>query len=100
MLTTPTGGILVALDRHPHHWYRCHLMSRSDYDRHRSIHRHRGLCLPEWGTVRRIRNQLKARLGLKVARHISPVGTPCFSLRLKDILSRVSANQVLIARGC
>lgn len=65
------------------------LISRFHYEKTRNII---GLCelkIPEWSVLRRMRQNVKARLDMVVSRFISPLGTPCFSLRLKDIIRQV-----------
>lgn len=65
------------------------IMSRSEYNRARDILGISGLSLPDWGTLNALRTRLKERFGFRVAETRSPLGTPCFSLNVKEIISQV-----------
>lgn len=67
-----------------------HKMSRSNYETQRGILKIRDLILPEWEVARQIRERLKLRFGLKVVQRLSPLGNPCFSLRVQDVIAQVS----------
>lgn len=64
-------------------------MSRSQYDRVRSIIKFCGVNLPEWGSLRHLRDSLKTRLGLNLAESKSPLGNPRFNLNVKEVLKQV-----------
>lgn len=65
------------------------LVSRFQYEKTRLIV---GLCdmtISEWSVLRRLRQRLKLRLNMIVVSVLSPLGTPCFRLRLEDIIAQV-----------
>ncbi|KAH9824991.1 hypothetical protein DFH28DRAFT_878023 [Melampsora americana] len=69
------------------------LMSTAEYNRIRSILRRvLKVDLPDLGHIKKIRSDLKARLGLRVLERISPLGNPCFTLSVCDIISQELSN--------
>ncbi|KAH9808465.1 hypothetical protein DFH28DRAFT_909450 [Melampsora americana] len=69
------------------------LMSTSEYNRIRSILKKvLKVDLPDLGHIKNIRSVLKARLGLRVLERISPLGNPCFTLSVCDIISQELSN--------
>ncbi|KAH9807976.1 hypothetical protein DFH28DRAFT_1088454 [Melampsora americana] len=69
------------------------LMSTAEYNRVRSILRRvLKVDLPDLGHIKKIRSDLKARLGLRVLERISPLGNPCFTLSVCDIISQELSN--------
>lgn len=65
-------------------------MSRVDYERVRVIIKIAGVTIPNWASVRKIRSDLCKRLGLNVVQSTSPLGNPCFSLDIQEIVAQVS----------
>ncbi|KAG0149083.1 hypothetical protein CROQUDRAFT_690934 [Cronartium quercuum f. sp. fusiforme G11] len=54
-----------------------------------------GLMVPNWASIQRIRADLCKCLGLKVANTTSPLGNPCFSLDIQEILKQELANPLV-----
>ncbi|EGG01479.1 uncharacterized protein MELLADRAFT_92137 [Melampsora larici-populina 98AG31] len=69
------------------------LMSTAEYNRIRSIlKRILEVDLPDLGHIKNVRTDLKDRLGLRVLESISPLGNPCFTLSVCDIISQELSN--------
>ncbi|KAH9807795.1 hypothetical protein DFH28DRAFT_1001874 [Melampsora americana] len=69
------------------------LMSTSEYNRLRRILKLViNFHLPEIGHVKDLRRELKDRLGLRVLEKTSPLGNPCFTLSVTDIISQELSN--------
>ncbi|KAH9820292.1 hypothetical protein DFH28DRAFT_1218255 [Melampsora americana] len=69
------------------------LMSTAEYNRLRRILKMViNFHLPEIGHVKDIRRELKDRLGLRVLEKTSPLGNPCFTLSVTDIISQELSN--------
>ncbi|KAH9809107.1 hypothetical protein DFH28DRAFT_1191574 [Melampsora americana] len=69
------------------------LMSTSEYNRLRRILKMViNFHLPEIGHVKEIRRELKDRLGLRVLEKTSPLGNPCFTLSITDIITQELSN--------
>ncbi|KAH9810402.1 hypothetical protein DFH28DRAFT_932887 [Melampsora americana] len=69
------------------------LMSTAEYNRLRSIlKRVLKVDLPDLSHIKNIRRDLKARLGLRVFERNSPLGNPCFTLSVCDIISQELSN--------
>ncbi len=69
------------------------IMSRSEYERIRSIMAICSVKLPGWAAVRALREKLKNRFSFNLSKNNSPLGTPCFSLRVRDIITQVGLAQ-------
>lgn len=68
------------------------LISRSQYQRLRSIFRICDVWLPDWGALRALKKNLKERLGLSIFERNSPSGTPLFGLNIQDIIKQDLSN--------
>ncbi|KAH9810721.1 hypothetical protein DFH28DRAFT_488008 [Melampsora americana] len=69
------------------------LMSTAEYTRIRCILKNvLQVFLPDLGHVKKIRTELKSRLGLRVLERTSPLGNPCFTLSITDIISQELSN--------
>ncbi|KAH9808247.1 hypothetical protein DFH28DRAFT_1196797 [Melampsora americana] len=69
------------------------LMSTAEYDRLRRILKMViNFHLPEIRHVKDLRRELKDRLGLRVLEKTSPLGNPCFTLSVADIISQELSN--------
>ncbi|EGG08209.1 uncharacterized protein MELLADRAFT_84994 [Melampsora larici-populina 98AG31] len=69
------------------------LMSTAEYTRIRCILKNvLHVDLPDLGHLKNIRKDLKARFGLRVLEQISPLGNPCFTLSVTDIISQELSN--------
>ncbi|KAH9814114.1 hypothetical protein DFH28DRAFT_972285 [Melampsora americana] len=69
------------------------LMSTAEYNRLRRILKMViNFHLPEIGHVKDLRKELKDRLGLRVLEQSSPLGNPCFTLSVTDIISQELSN--------
>ncbi|EGG02512.1 uncharacterized protein MELLADRAFT_91346 [Melampsora larici-populina 98AG31] len=69
------------------------LMSTAEYTRIRCILKNvLQVDLPDLGHLKNIRKDLKARLGLRVLEQTSPLGNPCFTLSVTDIISQELSN--------
>ncbi|KAH9824720.1 hypothetical protein DFH28DRAFT_877861 [Melampsora americana] len=66
------------------------LLSRSQYQRIRSIIRICGVKLPDWGVLRALTFRMKHRLGLELSEQTSLAGNPLFGLKIKTIITSVS----------
>ncbi|KAH9813636.1 hypothetical protein DFH28DRAFT_859275, partial [Melampsora americana] len=66
------------------------LLSRTQYQRIRSILRIGAVNIPEWGCLRALVKRLKKKLGLQLKEQIIPCGNPLFGLDVKIIISNVS----------
>ncbi|KAH9813110.1 hypothetical protein DFH28DRAFT_930296 [Melampsora americana] len=69
--------------------------SQEDYDRIQLIVKIGDLTIPHWASVRRIQQDLRKRLGLNVVKTISPLGHPCFSLDIQEIVAQELANPLV-----
>ncbi|KAH9807600.1 hypothetical protein DFH28DRAFT_938119 [Melampsora americana] len=68
-------------------------MSTAEYNRLRRILKLViNFHLPEIGHVKDLRRELKDRLGLRVLEKTSPLGNPCFTLSVTDIISQELSN--------
>ncbi|KAH9812611.1 hypothetical protein DFH28DRAFT_1177059 [Melampsora americana] len=69
------------------------LMSTAEYNRIRSIIKLvLKVDLPDLGHIKKIRNELKARLGLQILERTSPLGNPCFTISVCDVISQELGN--------
>ncbi|KAH9817521.1 hypothetical protein DFH28DRAFT_1155633 [Melampsora americana] len=68
------------------------LLSRSQYNRIRILFRICNVKIPDWSTVRALKNRLKKRVGLSISERISPTGTPLFGLNLQEIIKQDFSN--------
>ncbi|KAH9815307.1 hypothetical protein DFH28DRAFT_969339 [Melampsora americana] len=69
------------------------LMSTAEYTRIQCILKNvLQVFLPDLGHVKKIRTELKSRLGLRVLERTSPLGNPCFTLSVTDIISQELSN--------
>ncbi|KAH9813500.1 hypothetical protein DFH28DRAFT_1171408 [Melampsora americana] len=71
------------------------LLSRTQYQRIRSILRIMAVNLPEWGTLRALVKRMKKTLGLMIRERKSPLGNPLFGLDVKIIISNELANPLV-----
>ncbi|KAH9815246.1 hypothetical protein DFH28DRAFT_893321, partial [Melampsora americana] len=67
-------------------------MSRLEYDMVRSFTGLMGVKLPGYNSLREFRQQLKTRYQFEVAENLLPLGRPCFTLHVKQILSQELSN--------
>lgn len=65
------------------------LLSRQQYEKVRSIMKICNVSLPEWGTLRDVRDRLKKRFGINVSEAKSPLGNLCYGLKVKEVLEQV-----------
>ncbi|KAI9623290.1 hypothetical protein KEM48_009532 [Puccinia striiformis f. sp. tritici PST-130] len=65
------------------------LVSRAIYNRNRAIMTVCDIQLPAWSTVRSARKRIRTFLKSQIKTETSPFGTPCFSLSIEGILSRI-----------
>ncbi|KAH9809499.1 hypothetical protein DFH28DRAFT_1133401 [Melampsora americana] len=69
------------------------LMSTAEYNRIRSIIKLvLKVDLPDLGHIKKIRTELKARLGLQILERTSPLGNPCFTISVCDVISQELGN--------
>ncbi|KAH9810786.1 hypothetical protein DFH28DRAFT_1064014 [Melampsora americana] len=71
------------------------LLSRTQYQRIRSILRIGAVNLPEWGSLRALVKRLKKKFGLQLQERISPCGNPLFGSDVKIIISNELANPLV-----
>lgn len=67
------------------------LLSRQQYEKVRNVLKMCEVTLPEWGSLRRMREKLKERVGVTLAESKSPLGNPCFGLSVKEVLGQVTS---------
>ncbi|KAH9809142.1 hypothetical protein DFH28DRAFT_1036566 [Melampsora americana] len=73
------------------------LMSTAEYKRIRCILKKvMNVDLPDLGHIKKIRTDLKARLGLRILERISPHGNPCFTISIKDVISQELSNPEVV----
>jgi hypothetical protein len=65
-------------------------MAREEFERVRAIFTICKVVLPTYNTTRNLREHLKERIGLTVAEQESPLGNPCFGLKMKEIITQAS----------
>ncbi|KAH9807690.1 hypothetical protein DFH28DRAFT_1202848, partial [Melampsora americana] len=69
------------------------LMLTAEYIRIRSIVKLvLKVDLPDLGHIKKIRTDLKARLGLRILERTSPLGNPCFTISVCDVISQELGN--------
>lgn len=67
------------------------LLSRQQYEKVRNVMRLCEVDLPEWGSMRDMRERLKKRLGINVIESKSPLDNPCYGLSVREVLGQVSS---------
>lgn len=72
------------------------VLSRILYDKIRDILTICAVHLPTWKTLQSLRKSLKESMGLTVTNTRSVLGTPCFTLPIKEGITLVNINHFLI----
>ncbi|KAH9819446.1 hypothetical protein DFH28DRAFT_924804 [Melampsora americana] len=71
------------------------LLSRGLYEKIRDILTICAVCLPTWKTLQSLRKSLKESMGLTVTNTRSVLGTPCFTLPIKEGIMLNLANPTI-----
>ncbi|KAG0139171.1 hypothetical protein CROQUDRAFT_23421, partial [Cronartium quercuum f. sp. fusiforme G11] len=71
------------------------ILSQAQYSKIRLVLTILDVVLPDWGTLRRVKEKLKERLSINVWENISPLGNVCYGLSMKEMIKEELANPLV-----